>query len=171
VVDGLTDLPAGIELRLATDQDRSFLRDLYGSVRADELATVAWTSSEKAAFVAMQFDAQDAAYRGAYPDGEFLVVLADGEPIGRLYVGRLPEELRLIDVIIEPKWRGRGIGTALVRSVIKGAEGEGRAVTLHVEPWNPARRLYERLGFQTVELRGIYEFMRRPAGDQLNTAS
>jgi ribosomal protein S18 acetylase RimI-like enzyme len=121
--------------------------------------------------VATQFDAQDAAYRGAYPDGEFLVAVVDGERAGRLYLGRLPGEFRLIDVTLAPSRRRQGIGRALVSWVIARAEDEGRDVTLHVEPWNPAKRLYEQLGFETVELRGIYEFMRRPARAQLNTAS
>jgi len=33
---------------------------------------------------------------------------------------------------------------------------------LHVEPFNPARRLYERQGFRTVETRGIYLYMQCP---------
>jgi ribosomal protein S18 acetylase RimI-like enzyme len=44
-------------------------------------------------------------------------------------------------------------------------------VTLHVETWNPARALYERLGFEVVETRGINFFMRRAARGQLKTAS
>ena len=36
-------------------------------------------------------------------------------------------------------------------------------VTLYVEPYNPARRLYERLGFGPIELLGIYQRMERPA--------
>jgi ribosomal protein S18 acetylase RimI-like enzyme len=171
VAHDLSDRVAGLALRPATHEDRDFLRELYATTRADELAPVPWTEAEKATFVASQFDAQDAAYHGAYPSGEFLVVLERGRPIGRLYVGRLAGELRIIDVTLLPSHRGQGIGTALMRWVIARAQTEGRDVTLHVEPWNPAKRLYEHLGFETVELRGIYEFMRRPARAQLNTAS
>ena len=130
-----------------------------------------WTEAQKAAFVATQFDAQDAAYHGAYPDGEFLIVLKRAQPIGRLYVGRLPGELRIIDVTLMPAHRGQGVGTSLMRWTLERADREGLAATLHVEPWNPAKGLYERLGFATVELRGIYEFMRRPVPAQLKTAS
>jgi ribosomal protein S18 acetylase RimI-like enzyme len=43
-------------------------------------------------------------------------------------------------------------------------------VTLHVEPLNPAQRLYRRLGFRLLEDRGVYHFLEwRP--DQLNTIS
>jgi ribosomal protein S18 acetylase RimI-like enzyme len=171
VAHDLTDLPAGVELRPATPDDRDLLLSLYAGTRDEELAPVPWTDDEKAAFVAMQYDSQDAAYRGAYPRGDFLVVECDGLPAGRLYFAELAAELRLIDVILAPPQRGRGIGTALMNSLIARADAVDKPVTLHVEPWNPAKNLYERLGFETVELRGIYEFMRRPAQAQLKTAS
>lgn len=169
MADGLIPVSRGLGLRVAAPSDRSFLLGLYGSTREDELAVVPWSDDEKAAFVEMQFDAQDRAYREAYPEGEFLVVLENGDAVGRLSVGRLPGELRLIDVIVAPASRGRGIGTALVQWLVERADRDGLALTLHVEPWNPARRLYERLGFESIEVRGIYEFMRRPV--QLKTAS
>jgi ribosomal protein S18 acetylase RimI-like enzyme len=61
-----------------------------------------------------------------------------------------------------------GIGFALMTSVTAMADREGRSVTLYVEPWNPAKRLYERLGFASEGVRGIYEFMRRPAAAGLS---
>ena len=60
------------------------------------------------------------------------------------------------------------LGTALMTWIIADADREGRSVTLHVEPWNPAKRLYERLGFASEGPRGIYEFMRRPATSGLS---
>ena len=167
----LSGLPAGVTLRPVKSGDRDFLLHLYGTTREEELALVPWTDGEKAAFVRMQFDAQAASYGDTYPDGEFLVVLLDGDPAGRLYLGRLPGELRLIEIALLPEHRGRGIGTALIAAIVSRAEQDGVDVGLHVEPWNPAKRLYERLGFETVELRGIYEFLRRPARVQLKTAS
>ncbi len=171
MVDDLTQLPSGIALRPATAADRAFLVALYGTTRADELSVVPWTDAEKAAFIEMQFHAQDVAYRQSYPDGQFLVVLAAGEPIGRLCLARLDDELRVIDVALVPTRRGKGTGSALMAWVLAQADRDGVAVTLHVEPWNPAKRLYERLGFESLEQRGIYEFMRRPPRPQLKTAS
>lgn len=167
----LSGLPAGVTLRPVTPDDREFLLHAYTTTRKEELAPVPWTDGERTAFLEMQFDAQAAAYQGAYPDGEFLVVLLDGDPAGRLYLGRLPGELRLIDVTLLPEHRSNGIGTALIGAIVARADRDGVEVGLHVEPWNPARRLYERLGFERVELRGIYEYMRRPALVELNTAS
>lgn len=160
MADDLTE----VELRPSTPEDRELLLRLYATTREDELRPVPWSEAEKRAFVEMQFAAQDRAYREAYPEGEFLVVLVAGQPVGRLYHARLPTEVRLVDMILDGPYRGQGIGTRLLAWVIARAERDGLDVTLHVEPWNPARRLYERLGFATVEMRGVYEFMRRPAG-------
>jgi ribosomal protein S18 acetylase RimI-like enzyme len=163
VAHDLSGLPRTVTLRPVTPDDREFLLRLYGATREEELALVPWTDPEKAAFVEMQFEAQAASYQAAYPDGEFLVVVLDGDPAGRLYLGRSPGELRLIDIALLPEHRGRGIGTALIEAIVSRADRDCVEVGLHVEPWNPAKRLYERFGFESVELRGIYEFMRRPA--------
>ncbi len=171
MADGLTDLPEGIALRPTVAADRAFLLALYGTTRADELSAVPWAEHEKATFVAMQFDAQDASYRQAFPDGRFLLVLAGDDPIGRLSLARLTDELRIVDIILVPERCGQGIGSVLLAWVLAETDRDGLAATLHVEPWNPAKRLYERLGFQTVEAHGFHEFMRRPARRQLKTAS
>lgn len=171
MADSLTDLPAGIGLRPATSSDRGFLLAVYGSTRTEELAVVPWTEEQRLSFIASQFDAQDAYYRQNYPDCEFLVILDDGEQVGRLYLARIEDELRVIDIALLPDRRGRGLGSRVLEWVIDRAAGENRDVTLHVEPWNRAKRLYERLGFESVELRGVYEFMRRARRVQLKTAS
>jgi ribosomal protein S18 acetylase RimI-like enzyme len=150
-----------IVLRPSLPEDRDVLRSIYATTRADELALTPWSDEEKAAFVEMQFDAQDRWYRQIHPDGEFLLILRGGRPIGRLYVAQLADEIRLIDIALLPEERGRGIGTGLIERVISGADAAGLPVRLHVEPWNPALRLYERLGFRVVEERGINLFMER----------
>ena len=145
-----------VALRPATPEDRAFLRAVYGSSRADELAQVAWEPGALEAFVAMQFDAQDAYYREHYPAASFDVIEVDGRPAGRLYVDRWPAEIRIMDVALLPQFRNRGIGTGLLRELIAEGARDGRTVTIHVEAFNPARRLYERLGFAPVLDRGVH---------------
>jgi ribosomal protein S18 acetylase RimI-like enzyme len=159
VVDLLTTLPLDLVLRPATDGDRDLLRAIYSSTRTEELSIVPWSDADKVSFLAMQFEAQDAYYRLAYPEARFLVVERAGHPIGRLYVARLKDEIRIIDVALLPAHRGSGVGTALLRTVLAEADAAGLPVRLHVEPWNPARRLYERFGFRTVEAGPVYELM------------
>ena len=155
-----------IVLRPAADDDRALLLRIYASTRERELALVPWSDDQKLAFVTQQFEAQDPHYRTAYADGvSFDVVLVDGEPAGRLYVARMPGELRIVDVALLPEARGDGVGTRLLQRLLDAAAAEERTVTIHVEPTNPARRLYERLGFELESEGDIYLFMRaRPSG-------
>ena len=129
-----------------------------------------WTEAEKLVFLRMQFDAQDSYYRQSYPDARFDVIEQAGTPVGRLYVARLEDELRVIDIALLPEHRGRGIGSQLMSDVLAEADARHLRVTLHVEPWNRARELYIRLGFRVVRRGDVYDLMERPAG-QLNAAS
>jgi ribosomal protein S18 acetylase RimI-like enzyme len=163
VADGLTTATTRYELRPATPDDRDVLVAIYRSTREDELALTGWDCTQKAAFIEMQFTAQDRSYRDTNPDGRFLLISVGGEPVGRLYVARLPDAFRVIDIAILPAHRGTGIGSGVLTDVIAEADAAGLPVRLHVEPWNRARRLYERLGFVTIDQRGFYELMERPA--------
>jgi ribosomal protein S18 acetylase RimI-like enzyme len=111
----------------------------------------------------MQFDAQDAWWREHYADATFDVVVVDGEPIGRLYVHRGEREIRIVDIAVLSERRGEGIGTSLLHALLAEADEVGKSVTIHVERLNPALRLYERLGFELAEDRGVYLFLERPA--------
>lgn len=153
-----------LTLRPATDADRPFLLDVYASTREREMERVPWTDEQKAAFLQMQFEAQDAHYRQHYAAASFDVVEADGEPVGRLYVDRWPEEIRIVDIALLPRARGHGLGSQLLADLFRESAEAGKAVSIHVEKENPARRLYDRLGFREVEDRGVYVLMRREAG-------
>jgi ribosomal protein S18 acetylase RimI-like enzyme len=76
-----------------------------------------------------------------------VVILATGMS------GYVPENM-LLFVAVRPELRGQGIGGKLIKRALARCEG---AVKLHVEPENPARRLYERLGFSSkyVEMRYV----------------
>jgi ribosomal protein S18 acetylase RimI-like enzyme len=146
-------------LRPATAGDRDFLRDVYGSTRAGELALVPWDAATKRAFVEHQFTAQDTHYRHHYPDASFDVIEVDGQPAGRLCVHRRPQELRIVDIALLPAFRGRGVGSALIRALLDEARESRRAVSIHVERNNRARSLYDRLGFLPVGDEGVYLLM------------
>jgi ribosomal protein S18 acetylase RimI-like enzyme len=152
---------ATASLRPIVPADTEFLRALYATTRADELALVGWDDVQKSAFVRQQFDAQDRYYRQQFPDASFRVVLVDGQPAGRLYVADDADQILVIDVALMPRYRGSGIGSALLAEVLRGADDERKPVTLHVERNNRALAWYERLGFTVVEDHGVYLFLRR----------
>ena len=139
-----------------------FLLRLYWTTRAEEMAMVTdWTDEQKDAFVRMQFQAQHAWYQEHYGDAQFDLVLADGMPAGRLYVHRRVAEIRLVDISLLPEYRSGGIGTALLHELFAESAESGKPVTIHVEKYNPAMRLYERLGFVPIADRGVYLLLQR----------
>ena len=138
---------------------REFLVGLYGSVREPELAHVPWDDAMRRAFVEQQFAAQDAHYRKHYPGATLDVIEIDGSRAGRLYVHRGARDIRIMDIALMPEFRGHGIGSDLLRSLIAEAQAGGRTLSIHVEYNNPARRLYERLGFQFAGEHGVYVLM------------
>jgi ribosomal protein S18 acetylase RimI-like enzyme len=148
-----------IALRPITPEDDSFLAGLYASTRAEELVVTGWSDDEKALFCRRQFDAQTAHYSANYPRASFQVIERDGEPVGRIYVARWEKEIRIVDITLLPQSRGAGIGTKLLRELQDEARSAGKSLTIHVERFNPALRLYERLGFQQIEDKGVYLLM------------
>ena len=151
-----------------------FLLRLYRSTREEELAMVVdWTDEQKDWFILMQFNAQHSWYQEHYVGASFDVILVDGEPAGRLYVHRREREIRLVDISFLPEFRNRGLGSSLLGDLCAEAEAAGKPLTIHVEKFNPAMRLYERLGFTRIDETGPYDLMEwRPAtAGQLNTAS
>ena len=149
-------------MRPVEEADRAFLVELYGSTRSDELDQVQWQPGAREAFVDQQFSAQDAHYRANYPGATLDVIEVDGAPAGRLYVHRGPSDIRIMDIALAPSFRGRGIGTALLRDLMAEADGSGRKLSIHVEMNNPARSLYDRLGFEPAGEHGVYVLMERP---------
>ena len=151
----------GLTFRPIADADLPFLVRVYASTRAEELAVVtSMTDAQKAAFLDAQFQLQHAHYQKYYPEADWLVTMREGEDIGRLYIERWPSQHRIIDIAFLPQHRGKGSGAALLRDLMDEAAARGKAVSIHVEKYNPAMRLYRRLGFMTEEDKGVYDLMR-----------
>nr|WP_207006241.1 GNAT family N-acetyltransferase [Nocardioides aromaticivorans] len=148
-----------VALRAVVPDDHELLVAVYAASRADELDQVAWPPGQREAFVRMQYDAQDRHYRAASPHGRFDVVEVDGRPAGRLYVDLRDDDVRIVDIALLPEFRGRGIGSALLRQVLAEAAAQGRTASIHVEVHNPAGALYERLGFRPVAERGVHRLL------------
>ncbi|MBL8311367.1 MAG: GNAT family N-acetyltransferase [Burkholderiales bacterium] len=157
---GATFPRGALHVRHELPRDREFCAQLFAQTRADELAAVPWADDAKAAFCRSQFEAQHSHYRTHYADADLMVILQGDHLIGRIYVHATPSETRLMEISLLPDWRNRGIGGCLSGAVVAHAHGRGVPAGLHVEPFNPAKRLYERHGFRLVEVRGVYEFMR-----------
>jgi ribosomal protein S18 acetylase RimI-like enzyme len=167
--------PEGITLRAQLDSDLEFAAELYAETREEELRPVPWPDEVKAAFLRSQFDAQWAHYSNHYHDAEFWIVERRGTRIGRLYVWRGEDDVRIVDIAISAGSRGAGIGEALLREIMDEAARSGKSASIHVERDNRALGLYRRLGFEAVGEHGVYYLMKwspsPPGPAQPNTAS
>jgi ADP-ribose pyrophosphatase YjhB (NUDIX family)/ribosomal protein S18 acetylase RimI-like enzyme len=66
-----------------------------------------------------------------------------------------------LTIAILPEYRGQGIGTRLLGQLLESAASHYRALSLSVDPDNPALRLYKRLGFEAVRISGSSMTMRK----------
>jgi ribosomal protein S18 acetylase RimI-like enzyme len=149
-----------LDFRPELSTDLEFSASLYKQTRYVELSAIAWSEPEKTSFCRQQFDAQHAHYEKHYPRAQFLVVELDRRAIWRLYFEQTSHELRLMEITIDEAFRNLGIGGLISGAMLAHAKSHGIAMGLHVESFNPARRLYLRQGFRDVETRGIYFYMR-----------
>lgn len=153
-----------LQLRPICAEDEAFLRRVYAEVRAPEIALFGWDAASAEAFLRMQFDAQHYHYQQYYPQARFDIVERAGVPLGRVYVARSADEIRVIDIALLAQHRGQGIGSTLLRSLQDEAARDGRRLTLQVEQHNPAQALYLRLGFTETDFHGLHRSMQwRPA--------
>ena len=138
-----------ITLKKFAPNHQPFLDTLYRSSREPELQLTNWTEEQKTAFCRMQQFAQLADY-GRKPGASHQVIFFKKIPVGRLFSWESADEIRLADITVLPRFRGKGIGRAVLTELIATARLKTKPLTLHVALANPARRLYESLGFHAV---------------------
>ena len=143
-------------LRPAGPADAEVLYRIYASTREEELAVVPWDAATKEAFLRMQFTAQHTDYHARYPGASYDLVMAGEQVLGRLYVQRGETVWQVLDIALLPEHRGKGIGARLMTQVLAGAGAADKRVQVHVERFNPAQHLYDRLGFRQIKDQGVY---------------
>lgn len=150
-----------LNFRSIQEKDFPFLKKVYRSTRENELSMTDWSEEQKSGFIDFQFNAQHAYYMNVYKDAEFQIIESGSTGIGRLYLWETEHQIRIVDIAILPEHRGKGIGSKILSDLIRQSELSGKKLNIHVEHFNPALRLYERLGFKKTDDTGVYLFMER----------
>jgi ribosomal protein S18 acetylase RimI-like enzyme len=75
------------------------------------------------------------------------VIVVDDADVGFLDVEQRPEDVWLAEIVISAAHQRRGIGSRLIGDLLASAAARQVPVRLQVLKVNPARQLYERLGF------------------------
>lgn len=135
----ISPLPAGLTLRPATQTDLPFL-----------LALREQTMTERLRDAGYQPTAEDALARVMLFFEDIQLLLWQGEPAGMLKWRDEPEAWHIVQVQLLPAHQGRGLASALLGALCAQASDQGRPMLLSVLVNNPARRLYERLGFHVT---------------------
>jgi GNAT superfamily N-acetyltransferase len=114
------------------------------------------------------------------PSDISVVAEVDGTPIGAAWLrffdraapgyGFLDDSIPELSIGVVPGWRGRGVGRRLIDELVRLARDRRiAAISLSVEAANPARRLYERIGFDTVVVEGDALTMRLDLGSPISS--
>ena len=164
------DLPKGgkLTLRPVTPEDDPFLLALYDSTRDRELSQAEWQEGQRESFVRWQFDLQRREYDARFPDARYQLIVIEGEPAGRIWVGADAEQIRLLDIALLPQFQNRGAGTILLKDLMGEAGAAGKFLRHMVFVLNDnAHRFYERLGFVIIDDLGAYKHMEYRPGSKV----
>lgn len=140
--------PPRVELRPVAPPDEGFLVSLYAATRADELARSGWDAAQRDAFVRAQYQIRRTHYALQFPGAEHQVILVEGRAAGVWMVWRAADQIRLVNIELQPAHQNQGIGSTLIRRLIAEAKPLRLPVRLSVRDNNSkAMRLYRHLGF------------------------
>ncbi|MFG3247612.1 GNAT family N-acetyltransferase [Streptomyces sp. NPDC048187] len=102
--------------------------------------------------------------RDSFSPAHTSIIVIDGEPAGCVTVRPVEGRQWLEHFYLAPGRQGRGLGSAVLRTVLERTDAQGVTVGLNVLQGSAARRLYERHGFVVESQDPIDVFMTRPPG-------
>ncbi|MDR7316993.1 GNAT family N-acetyltransferase [Brevibacillus nitrificans] len=149
-----------ISIAPVSADDAPFLFELFCSTRWDEISS--WGLEPKMAeqLLHMQWRAQTQSYQQQFPHMKHWIISADKKKAGRIIVDQTQNEIHVVDISVLPAFRNQGIGTHLLREWQREAREKEMLLTLRVYASNPARRLYDRLGFSVSFTDDLYVWMQ-----------
>jgi ribosomal protein S18 acetylase RimI-like enzyme len=148
-------------VRPAVPGDREFLRALFEQSLDERVGAMPLPEPLRTQTIDMLFASQTASWTQGFPDSVQQIVLTEtGERAGRLWRAEEPHALRIVDLSIGEAMRGRGLASALIRSLQAEAARRGLALLASVRLDNPARALWGRLGFEEGESDGVIVRLR-----------
>ena len=138
-----------VHLRPESTDDEVFLRRLITATITLELGADRWPEPMRTQLLAIQYRNRRMGPRSGFPGGESHIIQSHGEAAGWLFFVRAETELHIVEIMVLPEFRGRGIGAEAIKQIF--ALAAGRPVRLTVNVLNDgAIRLYERMGFHRV---------------------
>ena len=141
-----------LSVRPAGPGDEQLMYNLTYQVMYEQLQAHTWDPAMRKHLLNLQVHAKHGSYAVVHPRADYAIIMLDDQAIGRMIIDRSGEFYHLVDISIDPKHRGAGIGTRLVLALCMEAEMMHKTVRLYVSVTNPrASSLYKRLGFRVIE--------------------
>jgi ribosomal protein S18 acetylase RimI-like enzyme len=141
--------PAAVILRPECSHDESFIRNLILETIAGELGASEWPEPMRSHLLGLQYAGRRQSFRLTFPEATSYVIEAGEVDAGWAVVTEVPQEIFLVEIMVSPQCRNRGIGSAVIRQLVTEAAARRKPVRLTVNAMNRgAIRLYERLGFR-----------------------
>jgi GNAT superfamily N-acetyltransferase len=139
-----------IALRAAIDGDFDYCRRLY-------FGEMKWIIEE----LNLDRAVQEVGFKEQWDAAQVRIIVLDGVDIGWLQAVTRDDDFFIAQLFVDRPFQRQGIGTELMKRLIGEAERARQAVLLNVVKINPARRLYERLGFRVTHEDGFKAYMKR----------
>ena len=130
-----------IGFRPALDNDIDFLYALHVATMK-EYVDKTWSWNEIY---------QETRFKKNYVPAEIQIITLDAQAVGMISLEERHEDIFLRVIEIHPMYQRRGLGTTIIQKIIDDASDQRKPVRLQVLKVNPAKRLYDRLGFAVTE--------------------
>lgn len=141
-----------VTLRPESPGDEPFVRRLILETVTTELGAALWPEPMRTHLLGIQYDGRRLFLRTNFPGAATCIIQADGIDAGWTVAATFQDEVRLVEIMVAPELRNRGIGSAAIRVFLAEAVSTGKPLRLHVNAMNrQALALYERLGFRRVD--------------------
>jgi GNAT superfamily N-acetyltransferase len=148
----LQNRPVPIELRPALDHDFGYCRRIY-------FVEMRWIIEE----LHLDRTAQETSFRQQWNSTQVRIIGLDGTDVGWVQTIREDDELFVAQMFVDSQFQRKGIGTEVMKRLISVATAFNLAIRLNVVRINPARRLYERMGFRVTHEDDRKFYMKRDA--------
>lgn len=157
--------------RCDPQREAAFLFEIFAELRAPELSASGLDAKALRDLLAMQHVCQLGWYRQLYPQARHELLLHDELAVGYWLIDDAGAALTLVDFALLASVRGQGFGQRALRALQRRAAKRSGAIRLRVRRDSPARRLYERCGFEVAEADELDLAMEWRAAQPHTTAS
>lgn len=144
------DIHTQLSFRPAQDSDIDFLYDLH-VVTMREYVDQTWGWDDAV---------QETMFRKHYIPAEIQIITLNDKDIGMISLEERKEDVFLRVIEIHPAYQRQNLGTTIIQKIINDAIHKMKPIHLRVLRVNPAKRLYERLGFSVIEETKTHYIMR-----------